>query len=399
LGQSLEVLVVNGGRACWACLIAVALTAWLAASPTVPKADKSGPVIRFNEGGATVEVTGLSKGALAGLAKLAPEAEKWAEVLAVYVDRGGKGRDGQPAMLGSYRVEKEALRFTPRFPLTKGVRYQAVFNPAALPGGAGGKAVELALFLPKPVLKPTTVVASVYPSTDRVPENLLKFYLHFSAPMSQGDSYRHIKLLDAKGKAVDLPFLELDQELWAPSGTRLTVFFDPGRIKRGLKPREEVGPALEEGKRYTLVIDRGWSDAAGAPLKETFRKTFTVGAPDDAPPNLKTWKLKAPTVGTAALRVTFPKPMDHALLERLVWVVDASGTKVAGKVAVTERETVWLFTPASPWRAGAYHLVADTRLEDLSGNSIGRPFEVDVLRPVERVVKTETVKVPFSVKK
>ena len=42
-------------------------------------------------------------------------------------------------------------------------------------------------------------------------------------------------------------------------------------------------------------------------------------------------------------------------------------------------------------------LNADTRLEDLSGNSIGRPFEVDVLRPVDRVVKEERAKVPFRV--
>ena len=74
----------------------------------------------------------------------------------------------------------------------------------------------------------------VYPSADRLPENQLKFYLHFSAPMSQGDCYRHIKLLDARGKAVDLPFLELDQELWDPTGTRFTLFFDPWRIKRAI---------------------------------------------------------------------------------------------------------------------------------------------------------------------
>ena len=65
-----------------------------------------------------------------------------------------------------------------------------------------GKASETVLFLPKPVRKPTTVVAQVYPTANHLPENLLKFYLHFSAPMSQGDCYRHIKLLDAKGKAI-----------------------------------------------------------------------------------------------------------------------------------------------------------------------------------------------------
>ena len=67
-------------------------------------------------------------------------------------------------------------------------------------------------------------------------------------------------------------YLELDQELWDPSGTRFTLFFDPGRIKRGLKPREELGPALEENKQYALAISREWRDAKGNRLEEAFRK-------------------------------------------------------------------------------------------------------------------------------
>ena len=104
----------------------------------------------------------------------------------------------------------------------------------------------------------------VYPSRDLLPENLLQFYIFFSAPMSRGEAYRRITLLDiATGKIVDAPFLELDEELWSPDGTRFTLVFDPGRIKRGLKPREEVGPVLEAGKSYSLVIDRQWLDALG----------------------------------------------------------------------------------------------------------------------------------------
>ena len=61
---------------------------------------------------------------------------------------------------------------------------------------------------------------------------------------------------------MDAPFLELDEELWSPDGDSLHLVFDPGRIKRGLKPREEVGPVLEAGKSYSLVIDREWVDAS-----------------------------------------------------------------------------------------------------------------------------------------
>ena len=98
------------------------------------------------------------------------------------------------------------------------------------------------------------------------------------------------------------------------------------------------------------------------------------------------------------LTVSFPKPLDRALLERMLWVADTAGAKVPGKVTVAAEETRWQFTPEQPWPAGNYQLMAATALEDLAGNSIGRPFEVDVFRPVQREVKTETVKLPFEVR-
>src|SRR5262249_27975304 len=153
------------------------------------------------------------------------------------------------------------------FPLEPGLNYRCVLQ-------TDGGTITAEFSIPKPPSTPTTGVRHVYPTRNKLPENQLKFYLHFSAPMSQGDSYRHVHLMDAAGKEVKFPFLELEQELWDPSGTRFTLFLDPGRIKRGLKPREELGPALEDGKNYTLLIDRDWPDARGNPLKETFRKAF-----------------------------------------------------------------------------------------------------------------------------
>jgi hypothetical protein len=309
------------------------------------------------------------------------------------------GKERGPALLGSYRIEEGVLRFEPRFPLVRGVRYRVVFDPARVPSRAAlkEKPIEKEILLAKPKTDPT-VVTQVYPTADRLPENQLKFYLHFSAPMSKGDSYKHIKLLDEKGEAVFVPFLELEQELWNGDATRLTVFCDPGRIKRGLRPREEDGPVLEEGKSYTLVIERGLEDANGNPLKEEFRKKFKALAPDDKQPDPKNWKIKAPAAGTLApVIVTIPKGLDHALLERLVWVADAKGQKPAGKVTISEHETVWQFTPEKAWAAGTYQIVADTRLEDLAGNSIAKPFEVDVFHPVQKEVKTETVAIKFEV--
>jgi hypothetical protein len=352
-----------------------------------------GPRIRLRDDtGAVVEIAGCGAKELTALKERKLTPEEWPSVFALYVEREGKDTKAQDAIVGVYQIADDVIRFEPRYPLVRGIRYKAVFNRA------GVNPVVAHLLMEKPNLPPTTVV-NVFPSSDSLPENQLKFYLHFSAPMSRGEAYDCIKLLDADDKPVVKPFLTLEQELWDSDGKRFTLFLDPGRIKRGLKPREELGPALIEGKRYTLVIDRAWNDGSGEPLKQSHRKSFRVLAPDDTQPDPKTWKLEAPAAnGSAPFTVTFSKPMDSALAARMVWVADGDGKKVAGTVALSQKETRWQFTPAQPWKTGNYDLIADKALEDLAGNSIARPFEVDVFHPVQREIKTETVKVPFEVR-
>lgn len=342
------------------------------------------------------EVNGLKAETLDRLKKADWKPAQWQAVFAVSVDRG---EPSTPAMLGTYRVVHDLLQFEPRFPLQPGLRYRAVLHRSALPGSdSQGKDLVSRFHLPKAATSPSTVVTQVFPSADRLPENQLKFYLHFSAPMSRGEAYRHVHLFMASGKEVDLPFLELGEELWDPHGQRFTQFFDPGRIKRGLKPREEVGPALEEGKRYTLVIDQDWPDALGQPLRSSFRKEFTVGPPDDQRPDPKTWKLQPGAAGTRQpLNVTFPKPLDHAMLERVVQVRDSTGQPVAGTIQISNQEKCWQFTPQMAWSAGRFELLVDTTLEDLAGNSIAKPFEIDVLHPIQKKINTDRVRIPFDV--
>ncbi|HWG45632.1 MAG TPA: hypothetical protein VN688_22905 [Gemmataceae bacterium] len=366
-----------------------------------PRAASCTPIIRLHgDKNPAIEVTGLLAEELTALARLDQTPDKWQALFAVYVERGGD-RAEQPAMLGSYRIDKDVLRFEPRYPLVRGVSYRAVFRPDRLPDhdGSSEKSVEKILLLPKPKPAAPTVVAHVYPSKDELPENHLRFYLHFSTPMSQGEAYEHIHLLQSDGKVEERAFLELTPELWDPDGQRFTLLLDPGRVKRGLKPREEFGPVLEAGRRYTLVIDRDWTDAAGNPLKETYRKTFRVLPLDEKQPNPKKWKIEPPTAGTKTPFVmTSPRSLDHALLQRMLWITDDKGLKVPGEVDVTRQETCWRFTPAKAWKAGHYHLVADTRLEDIAGNSIARPFEIDERHPLERQNKEETVRIPFEVR-
>jgi hypothetical protein len=297
-------------------------------------------------------------------------------VLSVYA------ADAQTPMLGSYSHEGDTLVFRPRFPLTRGVAYRAVY-----PGGTF--TLDAA-----PALAPTARVEHIYPSASILPANELKLYIYFSAPMSRGEAWQHIHLLDDAGKPVPLAFLELDHELWDPDNRRLTVLFDPGRIKRGLVPTNEIGPPVVEGKHYRLAIDREWHDAQGVRLAEGFEKIFTGGPSDRVPPDPKHWMITSPKAGTLEpLIVEFPKPMDYALLQRMIEVPG-----VAGSISVDRDETRWRFTPHTPWKAGAYHLVADNLLEDIAGNHLDRAFDVDLQKSAPAPNASRTTALAFTVR-
>ena len=215
--------------------------------------------------------------------------------------------------------------------------------------------------------------------------------------MKGGLDYVH--LLDDQGKEVKDPFLPLDAEFWNDDRTRYTVFFDPGRQKRGIPVIEEMGRSLTEGKSYTLVIDREWRDGNGLPLQDEYRRTFKVGPPDEKPLDSSAWQIQTPSTGTRTpLMVAFAEPLDRGLLLRALGVQAADGQPIGGEIVVGPSEVTWAFTPKAFWKAGPHNIVAFGMLEDLAGNRIGRAFEVDQFDRSDRSAEPEKTLIPFIVK-
>jgi hypothetical protein len=346
---------------------------------------------------AVIEVHGVPADSLTSLAASSMNAELWSALLSVSV---ADAETNLPPMLGSYTVERAVLRFKPRFALDRGRRYRVVFQPARLPGGDGGALpIEAEVSVPALRREESTIVERIYPSAATLPENLLKLYIHFSAPMRRGDGLPFIRLLDEAGSEVKEAFLPLGGEFWDYRGMRYTVFFDPGRVKQGLQLHEALGRPLRSGGKYTLVVDSAWRDAEGLPLKASFRKDFRVGPADTTPIDVDTWALTAPPAGSRdPLEVRFPEPLDRGLLDRALGVTTEAGRPVVGEVEVRQSETLWAFTPLEAWRPGAYQLVALSLLEDLAGNKIGKPFEVDLFEKVEESEERESHVLPFIVR-
>jgi hypothetical protein len=343
---------------------------------SAPRADQPKIVLNADSPRPTIDVVDVPADQLATIAG-ADSREAWSAILKVAV-----GID-QPAADGQYSIENNVVRFTPMFPLDKGRQYHVTFTaPGAAP-------ITATVGLPPPDTTPTTSVTEVYPTADVIPANQLRVYIQFSAPMGARGALDFVHLFDESGQEVKDPFLPLDVEFWNEDRTIYTAFFDPAR---------EVGRSLTEGKTYTLVCDASWLDGKGLPLKQSFKRTFTVGPPDDKPLDPKAWKIEPPSADSITpLVVTFPEPLDHGLLLRALAV--RSGAKLLdGQVVVSNHEQTWSFTPTDPWKAGAYNLVLSTILEDLAGNRIGRAFDVDQFDRADPLNEAEKIVLPFSVR-
>jgi hypothetical protein len=292
----------------------------------------------------------------------------------------------RPAMAGEWATEKDRITFTPKYPLKPGTKYRVQ-----------GLDKARTVIVPQAESRKQTVVTRIDPTTSELPENILRFYVEFNQPMPRGDVYDFVDIYTEKGKKIEWPFVRLTEELWNTDQTRLTLLIDPGRIKKEVKPRIDLGPVFVNGHKFTLVVSGKWPTLEGGTLGADVRKTITIKPPVDEAIELKNWKLSPPTDAAAALNVTFDRLMDHHLLMRTLSVIDADGREVKGKAESKNDDHDWTFRPQENWKSAKYNLRAETVLEDVCGNRIGMPFEVDLLKAAPKEVKAKFVDIPFTV--
>ena len=279
-------------------------------------------------------------------------------------------------VIGDYSFKDDKVIFKPIIAFTKGLKYHLYVRNEFV------DEIEIQT-------ADTTVpeIVAVYPVLDTLPENLLKFYILFSKPMQGGDELKHIHLIRQGTDTLSSIFLDL--ELWNNERTMLTLWFDPGRIKRDLQPNKLLGPPLIKGSHYQLLIDKDWQDAEGILLKENLAKIFFTGSRDSVSPDEKKWTINIPKAGTKEqLVIKFNESLDPVLAERTISVADAGGNVVKGKLKVSDHGDIVYFFPDSEWKRGDYVLQIESRLEDLAGNNLDRLFDVDLAQKQEPSKKT-----------
>lgn len=296
------------------------------------------------------------------------------ENLAVFIKEEVE-KNGSNAIQGKYKIEGDYLFFLPYFPFEKGMTYIVRTKDIDHTNGYSYQSFQIG---EKQAVDQARVL-SIYPSANQVPENLLRFYIYFNTPMQKGQALKYIQLVDTKGNIDRKAFMQFKQELWSPDGKRLTLLFDPGRIKRGVSTNLELGPALLEGNRYHLIISGEWEDVYGQPLSVEKTKTFVVHQAYRQSIKINEWVINEPNVNSLnPLIIHFDRIMDHALIQSMIQIKDHENNFILGRWEILEGERLIQFIPEKSWTKGTYRIEMDSRMEDVTGNNLNNLLDQKV---------------------
>lgn len=278
------------------------------------------------------------------------------------------------SIFGDLQKEGSDFIFTPIIPFTSGETYEVLKNDERY----------FDFSIPETERLQAPKLLGIYPKTDTVPENLLKMYFVFDKPMQQTQpTLNFIKVYNtADNKEVEI-FLPLENELWNRDRTRLTLWLDPGRIKKDLIPNKEQGIPIEKENTYQIEVSPKLEDQEGNSLHKSYTKTFYVGARDQEKPLVSLWQITVPEKNTkSGLGIDFTEFLDSFLVEETIKVYKGE-TEIEGAFFISKKANSLVFIPVQPWEKGNYMIQIESRLEDLAGNNLNRLFDEDLTQNKE----------------
>jgi hypothetical protein len=178
----------------------------------------------------------------------------------------------------------------------------------------------------------------------------------------------------------------------------LTLWLDPGRIKRDLQPNQLLGAPLQKNAAYRITISREWQDETGGQLLKNYTKIFVTSERDSLSPKPSVWKIKPPKAGTSQpFEINFQEPLDHSLLTETLTIQTEKGAHIFGKWLIGPHETSAMFVPDQIWNPGKFKLQIQPRLEDLAGNNLTRPFDRTIGQKIAEPDDQKSFEILFAV--
>jgi len=294
-------------------------------------------------------------------------------------------KGSQYRMLGNMHGDAEKITFTPDVPFERGQTYEAFSGPTLI----------ATFTIPPDTTLSVPLLTGSFPSCDTVPSNLLKIYLQFSEPMMEGRSSQFVQLFDnATGDTVKNAFLDLQPELWNDDRTVLTLWLDPGRIKKDLIPNKKLGVVMNDNHAYRLQVAKGWRSQKGIAINSDYSRMFVTTQRDVTKPDPEKWSVTAYDDGV--LIINTKEMLDWSLLNSTmsIWLGEE---QIESKTISKGCERRITIAPNVPLEPGNYTLMIETRLEDLAGNNVNRLFETDVTSEPAPLKVQEVYTIPFTI--
>ena len=241
-------------------------------------------------------------------------------------------------------------------------------------------------------------VVNIYPSANELPENLLRFYVEFSQPMREEDFISNILFQDEQGNDLTGVFLPSKYEYWNKERTVITLIFDPGRVKTGLQAHKKMGRALQNGKKYRLVIKSSCQALSGKLLGQEYSKEFAVTEEVNSAIDPDKWAIKPPLANTNdPLIVEFDRHMDHLNASAFIGVFDHTGRQISGNIELSKDASIWSFFPEKSWEEENYKIMIYNKLEDICGNNLIHGFDVLKASEIARTNKEVITEIEFNI--
>ena len=246
--------------------------------------------------------------------------------LAVFVGSAASYHEQRLPVAGRDERDGQFLRFTPAFGFVAGQEYVVRTRRSGEPD-------RLTEFrIPREVAAAPALVTGVYPSGDVLPENVLRFYVHFSVPMTPHLASDFVapapRIRPRRSCGIhEVQAGAVERGPDAPHGLDRP---GPHQAERGHQPRTR--PSASEGQRYELTVDEGWPAADGSSVLPSFSKRVQRRRRPEGAAQRRSGGDgdRLDLEHASALRIVFDRPFDRHLLDDALHVVDGDGQPIDG---------------------------------------------------------------------
>lgn len=289
--------------------------------------------------------------------------------LAVYLVNDKKAAN--IPLLGTYSQNRSMLKFVPQYDLGKGLEFEVQFYASK-----DTIRKRFTIVTEKNNSTPLSEVTGFFPITDKIPANILLFYVQFSQLMTDEIlAWKEVKILDDQGKERTMPWR--NKSYWV-NNTILVLMIHPAYVKRGIESFKENGELFTIGKQFTIVVTTGIKDALGRSIKKEFSKKFTIIEEDRKIPEIQYQNFTIPKVNSKqALTLKFSEGMDYvSILTSVKLYNKETGTALPGKMNYTANDSTWNFVPENKWQNTTYEVRFEKTVADFANNHLHRLFEI-----------------------